>query len=69
MEAYIIQPDKATINGVSEILQRNIKIIVISFIVINIIIIIIILYIIYKIEKYSSQILILKIVFKLVDYQ
>ena len=69
LEVYITKPNKSAISGVSQILKNDITIMEISFIIIDIIIIIIVLFIIIKIKQFSSQILLIKSVFKIYELQ
>ena len=69
LEVYITKPNKEAINGVSKILKNDIKIMEISFIIIDIIIIVIVFFIIIKIKQFSSQILLIKSVFKIYELQ
>ena len=69
LEVYITNPNKSAIKGISKILKNDITIMEISFIIIDIIIIIIVLFIIIKIKQFSSQILLIKSVFKIYELQ
>ena len=69
-EILFHKPNKKCINNVLALLDKNIKITEIIFVVIVFIVIIIILFfLISKIKRYCSQILLLKNVFKIVEIQ